>query len=230
MPADGLYDVKDKPKNDFIYVFAEINQPGEHKISMNKLIIDKTKLKPYFDETQPFGFYTFEECREYVFRADSFRQVQDDFGAKIQQYQFVFNSKHMHIGMAKRRNMKFDLYYDGNWIDDASTLNEQSIKTYAKCGQFMLTYDEIYLEQKIGNSMRKKVLGHNERFSSAENTGSSQKIVDYSTERIKEQCMLFSGLIMIETTVFVSHGRFISFYYFKDNQFVLSEDHFDYPE
>lgn len=194
------------------------------------MYIDKTKLKPYADESQPFGFYSFEEYREYVFRPDSLRNI-DEHGERITEYQFVFNEDHEHIGMAKRKNKKFDIYFDGNWIDDASSINEQSMKTFAKCENFMVTYKEIYLEQREGeNKIRKKVLGHNERYSSAIGTGSNVSIPDYVTERVKEHVCLFSGLIMIETTVFVSHGRFVSFYYLKEDKFVLSDLHFDYSD
>lgn len=37
----------------------------------------------------------------------------------IKQYTFVFNKLNYHIAVAQRQSNEFDIYYDGNRIDDA---------------------------------------------------------------------------------------------------------------
>jgi hypothetical protein len=47
----------------------------------------------------------------------------------------------------------------------------------------------------------------------------------FFSERIKDSCRLFSGLLLIETNVFVSHGRYLSQYYLDEDQtFKLNPD------
>ena len=62
-------------KKDFIYVFIEIfgESEGEHRISMNELVIDKL-------ETMPFQFdYRFIESREYIKRKAQDRDEIDQY-------------------------------------------------------------------------------------------------------------------------------------------------------
>ena len=51
----------------------------------------------------------------------------------------------------------------------------------------------------------------------------------FFTERIKNSVRLFSGLILIETNVFVSHGRFVSQFRLDNDKFTLRRDkHFEF--
>ena len=47
------------------------------------------------------------------------------------------------------------------------------------------------------------------------------------TERIKHCCKVFCGIIVIETNVFVAHGRNISWFIFKNRKFKLLRDNID---
>lgn len=51
----------------------------------------------------------------------------------------------------------------------------------------------------------------------------------YFSEKVKRSVKLFSGLLITETNVFVSHGRHVSQYYLDVQHFKLREDtHFSY--
>lgn len=41
------------------------------------------------------------------------------------------------------------------------------------------------------------------------------------TELIKNSVKLFNGLLLIDTNVFVAHGRFLSLFYLKEQKFIL---------
>ena len=102
LTSDGLK-TKANP-NDFVLVFLEV--PEHNKISINELRIGDGALPPY-----QFN-YRFIEWREYAAR-----QVLND---PITKYQFVFDKDNMHIGVAQRKSMGFDIYYNGNFIDTAT--------------------------------------------------------------------------------------------------------------
>lgn len=72
---------------------------------------------------------------------------------------------------------------------------------------------------------RQRVLGHNKKFDSSEKiSGDVLSSNLFFTEKIKGSCRLFSGLILIETNVFVAHGRFVSQFYLKSQRFKLRAD------
>jgi len=50
----------------------------------------------------------------------------------------------------------------------------------------------------------------------------------FFTERIKNHVKLFSGVLVIETNIFVSHGKNVSQYYLKNNKFELRDKHFSF--
>lgn len=52
----------------------------------------------------------------------------------------------------------------------------------------------------------------------------------FFTDKIKNHCKLYPGLLMIETNVFVAHGRQLSQYYFKDRGFILRDEHFSFSD
>lgn len=190
---------------------------------MNELRISNQSLPPYeFD-------YSFFEAREYI-KKDS-EPTQADFmkDDPIASYQFVFTNKGIHVGVAKRESGCFDIYYDGNWLDDAvkkevvdAVPNEPQ---YHTCKEFMVTFDEILFEMTPSKPKENnlKVLKHGLSFDNAQR-GVTALGKQYFTERIKNHCRLFSGLILIETNLFVAHGRNISQFYLKANKFVLRAD------
>jgi len=223
-----------KNKNDFIYVFIEIfaatgTQTGrENKISMNRLIVKNTSLPPYeFD-------YDFVEAREYIRKEHEPHSSETSRDGPIEQYQFVFTKKGAHVGLAKKESGGFDIYYNGNWLDDAPDAQKEGSnqKSYHLCKEFMVTYDRIIFEmaQQKPNQNPLKVLKHNLSFDNAKPLrGTVLSTNSFFTERIKNHCRLYSGLILIETNIFVAHGRHVSQFYLKENKFVLRDDrHFSF--
>ena len=145
--------------DDFIYVFVEVfsqkrDQKGQNnRISMNKLYVKNHELPPY-----EFKYY-FSEAREYIQKkmenaTGNVKEVQqsslsaDDY---IEKYSFIFNKSGIHAGLARRNSGHFDLYYDGNWVDDAplqeviQTEDSKQVKHHA-CVDFVVSFDGIYLE------------------------------------------------------------------------------------
>lgn len=87
-----------------------------------------------------------------------------------------------------------------------------------------MTYDKIIFEMQYKN--RQRTLGHNQKFDNSEKiVGNVLTSNMFFSERIKNSCRLFSGLILIETNVFVAHGRFVSQFYLKNNKFKLRDKH-----
>lgn len=186
---------------------------GQNKISINKLLIRDGDLPPYQFK------YEFIELKEYIPREDGW--VRDP----VAQYKFVYNRDNIHVGVAKRQSAAFDIYYDGNFIDSPV---QKSDGTPTKIAVFEVTYDKIIFEMEYKN--RQRVLDHNKKFDSSEKMSGRVLTSNlYFTERIKNSCRLFCGLILIETNVFVAHGRFVSQFYLKNQQFHLRADkHFEF--
>lgn len=62
-----------------------------------------------------------------------------------------------------------------------------------------------------------RVLNHNDSFDNSKKvTGKVLTENLFFTERIKNSVKLFSGILLIETNIFVAHGRFLSMFYLKD--------------
>ena len=72
-----------------------------------------------------------------------------------------------------------------------------------------------------GNGKRLFVLSHNQLWMNKTPLKVDNPKSLYSTERIKNAVNLYSGLILIETNVFVSHGRIVSQFYLKSQNFYL---------
>jgi hypothetical protein len=49
-----------------------------------------------------------------------------------------------------------------------------------------------------------------------------EKFNIYFTERIKNQVKLFSGMLLIETNVFVSHGKYLNLFQLQGAEFLLN--------
>lgn len=88
-------------------------------ISMNKLKLKEEKMYPYVERGKNDGsyidFYEFEEHREYVNRKVDKGRASTDV---IQDYDFIFNDKGTHVGIAQRTSQQIDIYYDGILIDE----------------------------------------------------------------------------------------------------------------
>lgn len=103
---------------------------------MNELVVDINLLPP-FDDFLEEGkinekkqFYQFTESREFLFVG------QDGKQDPIKNYQFIFIKNNIHVGVALRESQRFDIYYNGNWIDDASYKDENGDKHYEVCDHF----------------------------------------------------------------------------------------------
>jgi hypothetical protein len=68
------------------------------------------------------------------------------------------------------------------------------------------------------------VLNHNQLFVNRTPLKVDNPKSLYSTERIKNSVRLYSGIILIETNVFVAHGRIVSQFYLKSQNFYLRQD------
>lgn len=86
--------------------------------------------------------YEFTEWREYLHR-DAFNPPDP-----IEEYQFTFNKKGIHAGVARRKSGNFDIYHNGNFIDRALQPNTDEP---AKISSFMVTFDRIYFHMNDGN-------------------------------------------------------------------------------
>jgi len=93
-----------------------------------------------------------------------------------------------------------------------------------------VTYTQIYFEHlDEKNKPYFKTLNHNLYYDNAKLIqGSVLSSNLFFTERIKNHVKLFSGVIVIETNIFVSHGRHVSQYYLEKNKFILRKKHFSY--
>jgi len=93
----------------------------------------------------------------------------------------------------------------------------------------MVTYDRIIFDMEK-KRVKYMVLKHNQGFDSAQKLlGEVLTPALFFTERVKSSVKLFSGLIIIETNVFVAHGRHISQFYLKNQSFQLrQEKHFTF--
>lgn len=198
----------DTNHRDFILVFIEI--AGQNLISINELVVQDGYLKPYEFK------YQFVEWREFVER----KTPTND---PIVDYQFVFKRGNIHAGAAVRESGHFDIYYNGNLIDSPANY---------RCQQIMVTFENILfdLKKKTDQVHAFRLLKHNMSFGS--NSKMTGKVLTSNllfTERVKDSFKLFSGLILIETNVFVAHGRHISQFYLKNQRFELRKDkHFSF--
>jgi len=183
--------------DDFIQVYIEIEK--QNKISINELRIKNGCLPPYEFE------YKFIEWREYIHRAP--------LNDPIEKYQFVFNKDNKHAGVAKRQSGAFDIYYNGNFIDMAVSSNDGKP---IKCANFTVTYDRMIFDMQKGKN-KYRVLNHNQAFANSKKlTGKVLTENLFFTERIKNSAKLFAGILLIETNVFVAHGRHLSMFYLKN--------------
>jgi len=55
----------------------------------------------------------------------------------------VINKENFHIAVAQRQSNEFDIYYNGNRIDDAP---KRVSNQYYQCKNFTVTYDSILIE------------------------------------------------------------------------------------
>lgn len=105
LTLDGYVSENTANKHDFVHVFLEVAK--ENKISSNMLEVSTASLPPYRFE------YKLVEFREYTPRRND--RHQDD---PIKKYKFVFDKKGFQAAVALRKSKQFDIYHNGNWIDD----------------------------------------------------------------------------------------------------------------
>jgi len=201
LTSDGLK--TDYNPNDFILVYLEI--PKDNMISINGLVIEEGCLLPFEFK------YKMVEWREY-----SPRNIKDYRYDPIKKYQAVFDHKGKHAAVALRESGAVDIYSDGYFIDSAHSTKDSF-------QDFTVTYDRIFFKMSKSQQLRTLNLG----LPYTNRTLLEGNPMDFSmffTERIKDSCKVFCGIIVIETNVFVAHGRNISQFYLKNQKFVLRED------
>ena len=91
-----------------VHVYIEV--PQENKISINEIVVEDKDLPPY---DKPIFKYKLIEFREFI----NERAVKD-YGDEIDQYQFIFTENNTHVAVARKKSGCFDIYMNGNWIDD----------------------------------------------------------------------------------------------------------------
>ena len=133
-----------------VHVYIEV--PQENKISINEIVVEDKDLPPY---DKPIFKYKLIEFREFI----NERAVKD-YGDEIDQYQFIFTENNTHVAVARKKSGCFDIYMNGNWIDDGQAPG-QKVPSYID--KFQVTYDRIIFEQvsymMVDKDNKKKVTG-----------------------------------------------------------------------
>jgi len=132
------------------------------------------------------------------------------------------------VGVAQRESKHFDIYYNGNHIGDSYS---KSSNSHHKVDAFQVTYDRILFDMGSSTSSgRYRNLAHNAQFSDSKPMQGDVISPDlYFTEKIKNSCRLFSDLVVIDTNVFVAHGRHVSQFFLNQQQFDLNKKkHFSF--